>query len=112
MQIELWKHYHDVVVNDNTAKTNAYNMLLNLFVVVDNQHRTRLVAQSLVQDETIGSYIWILNCILKATDNLPPRAIFTDANLAMISAINQVFSSSKHNYCIFHIQANLAKKLS
>src|SRR5260363_356806 len=30
----------------------------------------------------------------------------------MASAISQVFPNSKHNHCIFHIQTNIAKKLS
>src|SRR5438270_8677079 len=31
-QIALWLEYHDVVLNDNTAKTNRYNMPLSLFL--------------------------------------------------------------------------------
>ena len=30
----------------------------------------------------------------------------------MISAVSQVFPTTKHNHCIFHIQTNIAKKLS
>ncbi|CAG8836067.1 7770_t:CDS:2, partial [Racocetra persica] len=34
-----------------------------------------IVAQSLVQDETVSSYKWILECILKATDDLSPKKL-------------------------------------
>ncbi|RIB21916.1 hypothetical protein C2G38_2175336 [Gigaspora rosea] len=54
-------------------------MLLNLFVIVDNHHHSRIVVQSLVQDETISSYKWIL-----------PKVIFTDADSAIVSAISQI----------------------
>ena len=55
-QIALWLEYHDVVLNDNTAKTNRYNMPLSLFLIVDNNTKSRLVAQSLVSDETVETY--------------------------------------------------------
>ncbi|CAB4408509.1 unnamed protein product [Rhizophagus irregularis] len=43
-QIALWLEYHDVILNDNTAKTNRYNMPLSLFLAVDNNTRSHLVA--------------------------------------------------------------------
>ena len=55
-QITLWLEYHDVILNDNTAKTNHYQMPLSLFLVVDNNTKSRLVAQALVSDETVESY--------------------------------------------------------
>lgn len=41
-QVALWVEYHDVVLNDNTAKTNRYQMPLLLFLVVDNNTRSLL----------------------------------------------------------------------
>jgi hypothetical protein len=55
-QIALWLEYHDVILNDNIAKTNRYNMPLSLFLAVDNNTRSRLVAQALVSDEMTDSY--------------------------------------------------------
>ncbi len=55
-QIALWLEYHDVILNDNTIKTNHYQMLLSLFLAIDNNIRSRLVAQALVFDETTKSY--------------------------------------------------------
>src|SRR5436853_2609408 len=70
-QIALWLEYHDVVLNDNTAKTNRYNMPLSLFLIVDNNTKSRLVAQSLVSDEMVETYKWILECTKKATMTEP-----------------------------------------
>jgi len=55
-QVVLWLEYHDVVLNDNTAKTNCYQMLLSLFLIIDNNTRSCLIAQALVSDETTESY--------------------------------------------------------
>jgi len=55
-QISLWLKYHNIILNDNTTKTNRYEMPLSLFLVVDNNTRSRLVAQALMSDETTESY--------------------------------------------------------
>jgi len=33
---ELWPQFHDVIIHDNTAKTNRYEMALSLFVGIDH----------------------------------------------------------------------------
>ncbi|RGB25277.1 hypothetical protein C1646_771963 [Rhizophagus diaphanus] len=35
-QLEIWNLYSDMILNDNTAKTNRYEMALSFFVVIDN----------------------------------------------------------------------------
>lgn len=47
----LYRRYRDVVLNDNIAKTNRFNMPLNVFVVVDTDGRSRVVACALVRGE-------------------------------------------------------------
>ena len=81
----LYNKYHDVVLHDNTALTNKYKWPLSLFLVVDCNNKSRLLAQAFVQDETEESYIWLLKC-LKRT-NIEPKTIITDADPAMISAL-------------------------
>ncbi|CAB5373962.1 unnamed protein product [Rhizophagus irregularis] len=41
---KLWLQFHDVVIHDNTAKTNYYEMALSLFVGVDRDFKTRILA--------------------------------------------------------------------
>lgn len=109
-QIILWIKYHDVIINDNTAKTNMYNMPLSLFVGIDNNGRTRLLAQAIVSDETFETYQWILQCALQATEK-QPIVFFTDADPAMDAAIPLQFPNSYHAHCIYHIAQNLPKNL-
>ena len=40
----LWLRYHDVIMHDNTCKTNRYNRLLSLFITPDNNLKARIVA--------------------------------------------------------------------
>ena len=109
-QIALWLEYHDVVLNDNTAKTNRYNMPLSLFLIVNNNTKSRLVAQSLVSDETVETYKWILECTKKATMT-EPMVFITDADPAMDAAVVQIYDTAYPIYCIFHISENLPKKI-
>ncbi|RHZ84559.1 hypothetical protein Glove_79g134 [Diversispora epigaea] len=109
-QVDLWLKYHDVVVNDNTAKTNQYQMPLGIFIIIDNKCKTRLVCQTLVSDETLDTYIWILECIRRATEQAP-IVIFTDADPALDAAIPIVFPETYPAHCIFHIAQNLPKNL-
>ncbi len=67
IQIILWLEYYDVILNDNTAKTNFYQMPLSLFLAVDNNIKFYFIVQALVSDETAESYKWILECTIKAT---------------------------------------------
>ncbi len=107
-QIALWLEYHDVILNDNTAKTNRFNMPLSLFLAVDNNTRSRLVAQALVSDETTDSYKWILECTKNAT-MVEPLVFVTDADPAADAAIGQIYETTYPVHCIFHISENLPK---
>src|SRR6266540_223599 len=109
-QIALWLEYHDVILNDNTAKTNHYQMPLSLFLAIDNNTRSRLVAQALVSDETTESYKWILECTKKAT--MTELLVFvTDADPAADAVIRQIYLTTYPIHCIFHISENLLKNL-
>ena len=109
-QVILWLEYHDVILNDNTAKTNRYQMPLSLFLIVDNNTKSRLVAQALVSDETTESYKWILECTKKATMT-EPLVFVTDADPAADAAIAQIYEATYPIHCIFHISENLPKNL-
>ncbi|RHZ77301.1 hypothetical protein Glove_182g25 [Diversispora epigaea] len=82
-QIDLWQRFHDVAINDNTAQTNKYHMYLSLTIIIDNHARSRMAATAVISDETKGTYQWILECLLRATNNLAPQVLFTDADPAM-----------------------------
>ncbi|CAB4429888.1 unnamed protein product [Rhizophagus irregularis] len=110
-QIELWQKFHDVAINDNTSQTNKYRMYLSLTIVIDNHARSRMAATAVVSNETKNTYRWILECLLRATNGLASRVLFTDADAGMVAAIHETLPSTKHNYCIWHLRKNLEKNL-
>ena len=106
---ELWPQFHDVVIHDNTAKTNRYEMALSLFVGVDRDFKTRILAQALTKYETTSDYIWILRCTLEVTQT-QPIVLYTDGDPAMIAAVQIVYPQTQHLLCIYHIMENVKKK--
>lgn len=109
-QQELYQRFSDVVLNDNTCKTNKYNMYLSVFMIKDNYGKFRNVANALVEDELASTYVWILQCLIKAT-NTVPKSFWTDSEPGLINAVAQVLPDTPHFYCLFHIWQNIIKHL-
>ena len=110
-QQELYRRFSDVVLNDNTCKTNKYNMYLSVFMIKDNYGRFRNVANALVEDELSSTYVWILQCLVKATENTVPKSFWSDSEPGLINAVSQVFPNIPHFYCLYHIWQNIIKHL-
>src|SRR5207244_1720495 len=107
----LWAQFHDIVINDNTYKTNKYLMPLSVFIIINSNQRSQIVATAVVCDETISIYEWILEQTLNATGGLQPVTLFTDTDPAMQTAITNQYPDTIVRHCAFHIRQNLIKKL-
>src|ERR1044072_7103922 len=109
-QREKWSKFYDIIIHDNTARTNKYNYPLSLFILIDNYNKSRLAAQAFVQDERQETYEWILQCCFEACEVLPLTFV-TDGDPAMIATASVVFPKTHHMQCLFHIYQNLPKNL-
>ncbi|CAB5209192.1 unnamed protein product [Rhizophagus irregularis] len=109
-QRERWSKFYDIIIHNNTARTNKYNYLLSLFILIDNYNKSRLEAQAFIQDEKQESYEWLLRCCLEACE-IPLLTFVTDADPAMIAAISTVFPETHHMQCLYHLYQNLPKNL-
>jgi hypothetical protein len=87
---DLWPKFHDVIVYDTTLKTNQYEMALSLLVAVDNNYKTRIIAQALTKCENQADFNWIFQCTLQASNNLPPKVLFTNSDPAIIAAVQHM----------------------
>jgi hypothetical protein len=107
----LYFRYHDVVLNDNTAQTNRFNMPLSTFVIVDANGKSRIVACALVSGETTEDYEWILEQLLE-NGGVAPRIILVDEDPAMEAACASIIPQTIMLNCIWHLGSlNLAKNL-
>ncbi|PKC73436.1 hypothetical protein RhiirA1_451236 [Rhizophagus irregularis] len=130
--LNAYEKYQDIIIVDTMSKTNQFNMILMLIIAVDNNFRNVIIAAAILEDETEITFAWESAAsgsgstkIQKQTsipeaseDNEPLNScyitlnvIYSDANLALISAVKMNYSEIYHFYCIFHIDLNLRKKL-
>ncbi|CAB5179408.1 unnamed protein product [Rhizophagus irregularis] len=86
-------------------------MYLSVLMVKDNYGQFQNIANALVEDKIASTYTWILQCLMKATDNIVPKAFWTDSELGLINAVSQIFLTMPHFYCLFHIWQNIIKNL-
>ncbi|CAL5359008.1 unnamed protein product [Camellia sinensis] len=103
--------FGDVLVFDTTYKTNAYNKPFVIFAGVNNHFETTIFACSLLVDETIATYTWVLQKLLEAMDNKRPLSVLTDEDMAMREAIQKVFPSAKHRLCNWHMHRNAKRNV-
>ncbi|KAF9429578.1 hypothetical protein BGZ94_010229, partial [Podila epigama] len=66
----------------------------NVFVVVDNDGKSRLVAWALVSGESKEDYEWTLEQLLRASDRAQPHVIMVDEDLAMEPACCTILSGT------------------
>ncbi|CAB4429758.1 unnamed protein product [Rhizophagus irregularis] len=92
---------------DNTCKTNHYNHPLSLFVTPDNNLKTRIIAQAIVNDETQLSYEWVYQCVKEAT-GISPRVlvlmvILQNSNLSLCELFDALEEryQEENDYCEF-----------
>jgi hypothetical protein len=109
-QIIMWSRYSDVILYDDTSRTNKYNYLLSLFILVDNEGKLCLGAQIFLNDETQESYEWVLQQTLDATGS-EPHVFITDMDPAMDAACQNIYKKTYHMHCIWHLSQNLPKRL-
>ncbi|GES77439.1 protein FAR1-related sequence 12-like [Rhizophagus clarus] len=86
-------------------------MYLSVFMIKNNYGKFCNVANVLVEDEIVSTYIWILQCLIKATNNITPKAFCTDSEPGLINTTAHVFPTTPYFYCFFHIWQNITKHL-
>ncbi|CAH9112161.1 unnamed protein product [Cuscuta epithymum] len=102
--------FGDAVSFDATYETNRYNMVFAPFTGVDNHNKCVTFAVGLLSKEDVESYAWLFRCFLNAMGR-EPKCIITDQDPAMKIAIPQVFTTTCHRFCMWHIMSKLSAKV-
>ncbi|KAG7977425.1 hypothetical protein I3843_05G031100 [Carya illinoinensis] len=101
----------DVVTFDTTYLTNRYGMPFAPFVGVNHHGQSILLGAGLLSSEDTSTFVWLFQAWLECMDGRAPKAIITDQDQAMKSAIALVFPDTRHRYCLWHIMRKLPEKL-
>ncbi|KAJ4980881.1 hypothetical protein NE237_031718 [Protea cynaroides] len=101
--VHAYHNYGDVVLFDTTYKLDSYDMLVGIWVGVNNFGSTCFFGCCLLRDENIPSFEWAFNGFLKFMNGKAPKSILTDQDLSVKDAICTVFPHTKHALCMWHI---------
>ncbi|KAF8405193.1 hypothetical protein HHK36_010093 [Tetracentron sinense] len=104
-------YFGDVVSFDSTYFTNKYKMPFAPFIGVNHHFQSILLGCAIIADETTSTYVWLMRTWLKAMGGKAPKAIVTDQDKAMKATIAEVFSNSRHRFCLWHIMRKIPEKL-
>ena len=109
--IKLLVQFPEVLLMDCTYNTNRFNVPLFTIIGVTNLGTTFTLALSFLASEEKEEYIWALKQLknlYKAIHFSHPISIVTDADKALISAIQSIFPRSQKLLCRWHIAKNIA----
>ncbi|XP_056698771.1 protein FAR1-RELATED SEQUENCE 5-like [Spinacia oleracea] len=109
MMREDYKIYGDVLVFDTSLRRNKYSLICAQFVGINNHWKNTMFACAFVGDETTDSFVWVFETFLKAMGGKHPISIFTDQDATIaagIEQVSQVFPSSIHRLCLWHLSKN------
>nr|KAJ0225727.1 hypothetical protein LSAT_V11C100031950 [Lactuca sativa] len=106
-----YKEFGDVISFDATFRTNKYGMIFVPFTAIDNHKRSINMGASLLSNESIESYRWLLEDFLKAHVK-HPQLVLTDQDPTILQAVEAIFPTSNHRLCMWHIMKKLQAKVS
>ncbi|XP_031105255.1 protein FAR1-RELATED SEQUENCE 5-like [Ipomoea triloba] len=101
--------FGDLLVHDTTYRTNKYDMICGPFVGMNHHCMNVMFGCGFLLNERIESFVWLFRSFLRSMNGKSPQSIMTDQCAAMAAAISQVFPTSRHRLCIWHIGENSKK---
>ncbi|KAK9151101.1 hypothetical protein Syun_009410 [Stephania yunnanensis] len=100
----LLRCFLSILLMDCIYKTNRYRMSLLEIVDITSMHLMFLVGFAFISSETHANYVRALENLRSILDGWPkPNVLVTNRELGLINAIEEVFPSSSHLLCSWHI---------
>lgn len=92
--------FPQILFLDCTFKTNRYKLPCFHMVSQTSTGASFTVALAFLSRETTESYIWALQCVRQCyREKDIPSVIITDAEIALINAVANVFPAARHILC-------------
>ncbi|GJT29490.1 FAR1-related sequence 5-like protein [Tanacetum coccineum] len=93
-----------------TGLTVMLSYLMQRFALTNNHHRSVTLVATLLSNETVKSYGWLLRAFKKAFGREPMVAV-TDQDPAMKIVVEKEFNNLRHRLCMWHIMEKLSTKV-
>ncbi|XP_004515955.1 protein FAR1-RELATED SEQUENCE 5-like [Cicer arietinum] len=95
-----YEYFGNVVTFDTTYLTNKYDMPFVAFVGVNHHGQSTLLGCGLLSGEDTYSFVWLFKSWLHCMLGNAPLGIVTDQCKAMKNAIELVFPTTRHRWCL------------
>ncbi|KAI4353957.1 hypothetical protein L6164_002873 [Bauhinia variegata] len=106
-----YRSFNDVVFIDTFYLKNKYKIPFIPIVGVNHHFQYILLGCALIGEESVSSFIWLMQTWLKAVDGLAPKVIITDQENFLKEAVLQVFPDKHHCFGLWHILRKLDENL-
>ncbi|KAJ1428337.1 MULE transposase domain [Sesbania bispinosa] len=106
-----FQSFGDVLAFDATYKKNKYKYPLVIFSGKNHHSQTVIFWCTLIANETIDTYKWVLRMFSEAMFNKHLGAVVTDGDGAMREAIKAVFPNASHRLCGSHLNKNACENV-
>ncbi|XP_062229986.1 protein FAR1-RELATED SEQUENCE 5-like [Phragmites australis] len=103
--------FGNVVVFDSTYRVNRYNLPFVPFIGVNHHRSTVVFGCGIISNESVSSYVWLLDTLLEVMNQKHPKSLITDGDASMARAIEMVMPVADHRLCSWHIEQNMVKYL-
>lgn len=101
--LRSYEAFGDVVVFDTTHRLEAFDMLLGIWIGVDNHGMHCFFGCVLLRDENMKSFSWALKTFLSFMKGKAPETILTDQNVWLKDALAVEMPRTKHSFFIWRI---------
>ncbi|XP_060971247.1 protein FAR1-RELATED SEQUENCE 4-like isoform X1 [Cannabis sativa] len=109
--MEDYSNFNDVISFDTTYFSNKYKIPLALFIGVNHHTQPTLLGCALIADESLYTFVWLMQTWFIAMGEQAPRVILTDQNNAIKTAVAAVFPSTRHYFCLWHVMEKVPRQL-
>ncbi|CAA2959933.1 FAR1-RELATED SEQUENCE 11-like [Olea europaea subsp. europaea] len=101
--IRLYEAFGDTIVFDTIHRLDTYDMLLGIWIGVDNHGTNCFFGCVLIRDENMGSFSWALKTFLEFMNGKAPGTILTDQNMWLKEAVATEMPRTKHAFAFWHV---------
>ncbi|PKI60211.1 hypothetical protein CRG98_019399 [Punica granatum] len=109
--MEDYAKFGDVVCIDTTCYANKYKIPLVLFVGVNRHVQPTLFGCALIADDTVFTFVWLIQTWFVAMGERAPQVILSDQNNALKAAVAEISPGTRHCFCLWHILDKIPRQL-
>lgn len=104
--------FNDVVFFDTSYTKSNEKMPIALFLGVNHHFQPMMLGCALLADETKPTFVWLMKTWLIAMGGQAPKAIISDQDKQLKSAIEEVIPYSRHCFALWHILERIPETLA